>query len=146
MDRHGQLTLIPLPSFSEMEYHNVVKDPERYLSYEYFIPNGPSGIQKLSFPYTWTVLKCLQNFHIRAILFGIPLYSDHRGEGRGTGLRAFLPVERAGAHIEPPRRSSEASTRRPPPASHFASIISGLVGVVGCTLVVLPVYSYAPIS
>jgi hypothetical protein len=76
MDRYGQLTLIPLPSFSEMEYPHVVNDPERYLPYEYFIPNGPSGIQKLSFPYTWTSLKCLRNFHIRAILFGIPLYAE----------------------------------------------------------------------
>jgi hypothetical protein len=76
MDGHGQFTLIPLPSFSEIEYPNVVNDPERYLPYEYFIPNGPSGIQKLSFPYTWTVLKCLRNFHIRAKLFGAPLYTE----------------------------------------------------------------------
>jgi hypothetical protein len=76
MHQPGQLTLIPLPSFSEMEYPNVVNDPERYLPYEYFIPNGPSGIQKLSFPYTWTVLKCLRNFHIRAKLFGVPHYAE----------------------------------------------------------------------
>jgi hypothetical protein len=76
IDQDGQLILIPLPSFSEMEYPNVVYNPERFLSHEYFSPNGPSGIQKLSFPYTWTALKCLRNFHIRAKLFRLPLYAE----------------------------------------------------------------------
>jgi hypothetical protein len=76
MNGHGHLTLIPLPSFSEMEYPKVVYDPERYLPHEYFIPNGPSGIQKFSFPFTWTVLKCWRNFHIRAKLFRIPWYAE----------------------------------------------------------------------
>lgn len=41
-----------------------------------FIPNGPSGIQELSFPYTWTFLKCFRNFHFRAKLNHISWYAE----------------------------------------------------------------------
>lgn len=76
IQRSGNLELIPTPYFSETEYSDVVKDPGSHLPYEYFIPNGPSGIQKLSFPYTWTFLKCFRNFHIRAKLRQVPWYAE----------------------------------------------------------------------
>lgn len=76
IQRNGNLELIPTPSFSETEYPDVVHDPGSHLPYEYFIPNGPSGIQELSFPYIWTLLKCSRNFHIRAKLHQVPWYAE----------------------------------------------------------------------
>lgn len=76
IQQNGSLELIPLPGFSEEEYSDVVHDPGSHLPYEYFIPNGPSGIQKLSFPFTWTLLKCFNNFHIRAKLLQVPWYAE----------------------------------------------------------------------
>lgn len=74
--QNGSLELIPIPVFSETEYSEVVSDPESHLPYEYFVPNGPTGIQKLSFPYTITLLKCFGNFHFRAKLRHVPWYAE----------------------------------------------------------------------
>jgi hypothetical protein len=76
IQRNGSLELIPIPGFSVTEYSEVVCDPGSHLPYEYFIPNGPTGIQKLSFPYTLTLLKCFGNFHIKAKLRHVPWYAE----------------------------------------------------------------------
>jgi hypothetical protein len=76
IQQNGSLELIPIPGFSEAEYPEVVSDPGSHLPYEYFVPNGPAGIQKLSFPYTLTLLKSFGNFHIRAKLRHVPWYAE----------------------------------------------------------------------
>jgi hypothetical protein len=70
LDQRGHLALVRLPSFSETEYYGAIRNPERYLPHEFFVPGGPSGIQYFSFPYTWTTLKAFQNFHVKAVLLG----------------------------------------------------------------------------
>lgn len=62
IDQNNQLKLIALPTFSEAEYQDVVYDPESYLPYEYFIPDGPSGVQNLSFPIPGRHLSALVTF------------------------------------------------------------------------------------
>jgi hypothetical protein len=76
LDNNHALKLIPLPTFTPDEYINVLKHPQQYLKYEYFIPGGPSGIQLFRFPYTWSVIKSIKNFHIYPKLSGKSWYSD----------------------------------------------------------------------
>ncbi|MFZ5452666.1 MAG: hypothetical protein ACOZF2_12495 [Thermodesulfobacteriota bacterium] len=57
LDAAGQLQLIPLPKFNLADYDAFIKAPSPYLSHEFFLPGGPSGIQALRFPYTLALLK-----------------------------------------------------------------------------------------
>lgn len=72
----GNLELIPMPTPSEAQFIDIVNNPERHLHDDYFVPGGPLGTQKLSFPYTWSILKALQHFHVQAAFLGKPWYSE----------------------------------------------------------------------
>ena len=56
-----KLRLIPLPKISNEKIYHFFKQPETYLNNEYFLPNGASGIQHFSFPYTIKILKIFVN-------------------------------------------------------------------------------------
>ncbi len=59
LDEHGQLQLVPLPKLTREQYYTLRTHPERVLHHEYFLPGGPSGYQRMQFPYTWQFLKAL---------------------------------------------------------------------------------------
>jgi hypothetical protein len=63
LDEKGQLQLVPLPQLSAENYDVFIKNPERFLRHDYFAPGGPSGAQKLGFPYLWSVVKAYRFFY-----------------------------------------------------------------------------------
>jgi hypothetical protein len=68
LDKQGQLQFVPLPQLTAENYEDFIKNPEHYLPHDYFVPGGPSGAQKLSFPFTWSILKAHKFFYDRYIL------------------------------------------------------------------------------
>jgi hypothetical protein len=68
LDSQGHLRLVPFPQLTAEDYEDFIKNPEHYLKYDYFLPGGPSGAQKLAFPYTWSILKAHKFFYDRFIL------------------------------------------------------------------------------
>ena len=82
----GDLDLIPLPAFSAAQYKDVVSYPAEYLSDEYFLPGGPSGVTVAAFPYTVSVARGFKHFHVKSRLRGEPWYlefynDDHPSRG-----------------------------------------------------------------
>ena len=75
-DEEGRLTLIRLPDIAENEYARFVDHPERYLQHEYFVPGGPSGVRRLEFPYTWSILTSFRHFIVQTKIKGAPWYAD----------------------------------------------------------------------
>lgn len=82
-----ELKLISTPKIPNEKIFNFLKQPEKYLNNEYFIPNGPSGIQHLGFPYSIKVLKSFNHWHVQKKIRNIPVryiefYSqDHSSKG-----------------------------------------------------------------
>lgn len=62
LDDQGYLRLVPLPHLTAENYGDFIRNPERYLKHDYFVPGGLSGAQKLEFPYTWSILKAYRFF------------------------------------------------------------------------------------
>ena len=67
LDEKGQLDLVPVPQLTEKNYQEFIKNPERFLTNDYFAPGGPSGAQKLEFPYTWSIIKAYKFFYDRYV-------------------------------------------------------------------------------
>ena len=67
LDEKGQLDLVPIPKLSEKNYKEFIKNPERFLTNDYFAPGGPSGAQKLEFPYSWSIIKAYKFFYDRYV-------------------------------------------------------------------------------
>ena len=59
------LKLVPLPKISNKEIYKFLNQPEIYLSDEYFIPNGGSGVQSYGFFYSIKVLKIFNHWHFK---------------------------------------------------------------------------------
>jgi len=59
LDKQGQLRLVPIPRLTKVQYDTLPTHPERTLHHEFFLPGGPSGYQRLAFPYTWGFLRAL---------------------------------------------------------------------------------------
>ena len=57
LNEQGELTLIPLPHLTKQEYDTLLTNPEAILHHEFYLPDGPSGYQKMEFPYIWGFLK-----------------------------------------------------------------------------------------
>jgi hypothetical protein len=67
LDSQGRLQLVPLPQLSAGNYKDFIRNPDHYLNHDYFVPGGPSGAQKLGFPYTWSILKAHKFFYDRYV-------------------------------------------------------------------------------
>ena len=68
LDHQGHLRLVPLPHLTRENYEDFIKNPGHYLKDDYFRPGGPSGAQKLGFPYTWSIIKAHKFFYDRYVL------------------------------------------------------------------------------
>jgi hypothetical protein len=84
LDKQGHLRLVPLPHLTAQNYEDFIKNPDHYLKHDYFVPGGPSGAQKLEFPYTWSILKAHKFFYDRYVLgyksylqFYLPHHPSH---------------------------------------------------------------------
>ncbi len=62
------MRLVPLPHLTAKNYEDFIQNPGRYLKHDYFVPGGPSGAQKLGFPYTWSIIKAHKFFYDRYVL------------------------------------------------------------------------------
>ncbi len=61
LDDQGELQLVPIPFLTEREYQEMNQHPEKYLKYDFFTPGEASGIPRLQFPYTLTVLQAFKH-------------------------------------------------------------------------------------
>jgi hypothetical protein len=98
----GELTLVPLPTFTAAEFEVLNRSPAEMLPHEYFVPI------RLGFPYTLTVLRAIDSHRIRARLGGVPQYAEFYGRDHPSGalavtgaiLEAFV-AEARGREVEP---------------------------------------------
>jgi hypothetical protein len=75
LNEEGQLTLVPIPPVTKKEYDALSRTPERVLTHEFFLPGGPSGYQKMEFPYTWGIIKVFPLLYKNLVLHR-PTYYD----------------------------------------------------------------------
>ncbi|MGQ9689118.1 MAG: hypothetical protein ACUVXF_10075 [Desulfobaccales bacterium] len=68
LDEAGRLRFLPPAALTGENYLAFINHPERFLHHDYFIPGGPSGAQRLKFPYTWSILRAYRFFYNRWIL------------------------------------------------------------------------------
>lgn len=69
LDPQGQLELVTIPELTEKDYRELSQSPERYLKHEFFAPGGLSGLQRMGFPYTLTVVKLLKPLLQKGLAF-----------------------------------------------------------------------------
>lgn len=65
---NSNLSLIKIPTLSKFEIKKFLETPKEFLKYEYFIPSGESGVQISSFPYTISLIKTFNHYHLKAVL------------------------------------------------------------------------------
>jgi len=68
LDGQGRLQLVPVPELSAADYERLIDDPKLFFKEDFFVPGGPSGAQKIQFPYTWSILKAHKFFYNRYVL------------------------------------------------------------------------------
>jgi hypothetical protein len=86
VDESGSLLKIDMPTFEPEQFEQVADRPEDFLPHDFFIPGGDSGLARLEFPYTLSILNVLRHFHVQAEIFGHPWYmpfyaEDHPSQG-----------------------------------------------------------------
>ena len=57
LNNQEQLILVPIPSLTKSEYHEIQYKPGQFFHHEFFLPGGPSGRQMAKFPYLWGMIK-----------------------------------------------------------------------------------------
>jgi hypothetical protein len=67
MTEENCLKLVPIPDLTKEDYQRLIKNPERYLQHDYFVPEGLSGRMHLEFPYTVRILKSSKRLLFRLI-------------------------------------------------------------------------------
>lgn len=83
--QNGANVLVPMPDVAPHDIKDFLANPARYLRNEYFLPGGPSGIQRNAFPYSLNLSKAiLGNYRLHA--WARPSYAefyhpDHAAQG-----------------------------------------------------------------
>ncbi len=85
LDASNELQLIPKPSLTDKDYEQLLEDPGSQLEHEYFTPGGVAGISVHSFPYTWSMLKVLNNHAFRARVRQQPKHMAFYQPGHPSG-------------------------------------------------------------
>ena len=80
IDEHGALYLLPLPSFPTDQLEDVIRRPEHYLKDDYFVPGGPAGVVRASFPYSLTIVRALWSYKLNAVIQNESPYADFYAE------------------------------------------------------------------
>jgi hypothetical protein len=97
----GELELVPLPttSYTAEQYADCVRNPEKYLTHDYFIPGGPAGVQKPGFPYLVSILGIPRHYRFRAFLRDEPEDAAlYRPDNPSNGLEVTTAIMRAFFH------------------------------------------------
>lgn len=102
LDENSLLELIPLPTFNTEDYPEMLIHPEKYLPYEYFLPDGDTGLVRLSFPFSWSLARALGHFHIKAWLADRPWFlefynPDHPANGLDITTNILLAFRKNAA-------------------------------------------------
>jgi lysophospholipase L1-like esterase len=74
---NGRLQLLPLPALSRKDAQILVSQPEQIVNDEFFLPDGLAGIQKLKFPYSFSLIKLFNHEHIKATLQGESVWGPY---------------------------------------------------------------------
>jgi hypothetical protein len=124
LDEGGALRLVPLPSPTAAEMHAIEERPEDHLPNEFFVPGGPSGITRRTFPYALSLARLFFQYRIRAQMAGVPAFAPFydprhpsgalgvtagiarafRGEAEGRGAFAGVVMFPTGPDIEVHRK------------------------------------------
>ncbi len=83
--KNGILEYIPIPSVTKSEVDEYIHNPQRYLSYEWFLPDSKYGPVTFSFPYGYSLFKVLIHSRTLNRLGGKPNWiqffkEDHESE------------------------------------------------------------------
>jgi len=93
IDENGSLKLIPLPTLSTEQYRDAVLSPAQYFHNEYFLPDGLSGVTVARFPYTFSVLRALSHFHVKANFRGEPWFHEfYKKDHPSNGLEVTTKI------------------------------------------------------
>jgi hypothetical protein len=95
LNKHGELTLAPIPPMTKKEYDTLSTNPERVLHHEFFLPGGPSGYQKMEFPYTWGFLKALPLVFKNVVLHQGAYYDLYRPGNPSQAVSITLAIMEA---------------------------------------------------
>jgi hypothetical protein len=95
LDEHGQLLLVPIPKLTREQYYTLQTHPERILHHEFFLPGGPSGYQRMEFPYTWGFLKALPLVFKNVVLHQGAYYDLYRPGNPSHAVAITLAIMEA---------------------------------------------------
>lgn len=93
LNTDGELRLVPLQVAGLEEFVKFVERPEDGLQDEFFLPGGASGVARLRFPYTLSMLRSLGHYHVQAKFAGRPAYAqfyDDDHPARGVEISARI--------------------------------------------------------
>jgi hypothetical protein len=68
LDDAGELRLVPLLEPTEPEMRALTERPEDRLKHEWFVPGGPSGITRRTFPYSLSLLRLFREHRVVAAM------------------------------------------------------------------------------
>lgn len=95
LNMHGELTLVPIPYLSKEEFETLNAEPGRILHHEFFLPGGPSGYQKMEFPYTWGFIKAFPLIFKNVVLRRGSYYDLYRAGHSSQALKTTLAIMEA---------------------------------------------------
>jgi hypothetical protein len=96
----GGLRLISSPRrLAEQEFADWVCYPERHLRDDYFLPGGPTGLRRLSFPYSFSIVHAFNYLRHRAPPLGSSYWADfYRPDHPSGALGVTAAIIRAFVH------------------------------------------------
>lgn len=93
LNAQNQLELVPLPTFSKDDYAAMAKNPNLFLSHEYFRLDGPSGTTRVEFPYFFSLLRAARHYRIQGKLKDRPSYVEfYRRDHPSQGIEVTLAI------------------------------------------------------
>jgi hypothetical protein len=92
LNEQGQLTLIPKPLLTKEQYYTLTKHPELILHHEFYLPGGPSGYQRMAFPYTWGFLKAFPLIFKNVVLHHGTYYDLYRPDNPSQAVKITLAI------------------------------------------------------
>jgi hypothetical protein len=86
----GALESIGIPTLSAEDYERFIdrEGPQLFLEHEFLHPNGPTGAVRLTFPYTWSLLRNLRFEGLSARLAGQSRHALYYRLEHGSGALA----------------------------------------------------------
>jgi hypothetical protein len=91
--RNGVLDLVPLPTLTEEQYAHIGEDAASLVPYDYFRPDGPSGLVALHFPFMISAVRAFGHYRLRAALRHEPSYAEfYRPEHSSGALQVTIAI------------------------------------------------------